>query len=375
MQQSGPCTCVEATPPDRSLATPRRGPSATSVEVLGNIIYEEGEGLPPPCGICTESQSAHTNSSPPPASPRCHVASSSAVPPRSSAPAHPSSSPAPQKLWSAHVNGQHFADTGRPFILEVFCGCAALTSSFRALGMDAWGVDYTQGKVASLTSAVVYMDLTMPKHQAGLYQLLSHPRLAFVHWAPPGDTANRAREIHIPGGPQPLRSEDYPLGLPDLHIAQPRQVRRVHQANELYRFTAEAIGHLSSRGIPWTLGGRSNSLLWHVPAFRALLSADTDDVMFDDCMWGGSRPIRTRMRSSPGVAFAALWRLCDRSHSHSTWADNAQVDASLTSAYTDTLCRVLVNFGAELFGHTARISTASSSQSQQHHQHHSQSST
>ena len=127
---------------------------------------------------------------------------------------------APDK-WSFQRDGFCLtADIDRPFVLEIFAGSGRLTRALRARGLDAWAVDWRGGRLQRETPAFFLMDATDPKEQKVIMKLLTHPLLLYVHFAPPGGTCSRAREIRLPGvpggGPQPLRSELHPLGLPDL---------------------------------------------------------------------------------------------------------------------------------------------------------------
>lgn len=63
--------------------------------------------------------------------------------------------------------------------------------------------------------------------------------------APPCGTCSRAREIDN-GGPQPLRSDHWPDGLPNLGQADRA---RVFSANKLYTLTAKIADYCFSNGL------------------------------------------------------------------------------------------------------------------------------
>ena len=67
----------------------------------------------------------------------------------------------------------------------------------RAVGYDAWAVDWRGGRLQRETPAFFLLDATDPKDQLLILRLISHPLLAYVHWAPPCGTCSRAREIPI----------------------------------------------------------------------------------------------------------------------------------------------------------------------------------
>ena len=76
-------------------------------------------------------------------------------------------------------------------------------------------------------------DITSSPVQAAIFQVLLEIHL--LSCAIACNTKSRAREISRPGLklPQPLRSAQYPRGLPDL---QPRDLARVAQDNEASDF-------------------------------------------------------------------------------------------------------------------------------------------
>ena len=94
--------------------------------------------------------------------------------------------------------------------------------------------------------------------------------IKYIHFAPPCGTASRAREMQRTSGPNPmpLRSDEFPDGLPHLGYAD---ALRVHKDNELYKFVAEACLRLVTMGIFWTIENPGHSLMWQTKAFAAAL--------------------------------------------------------------------------------------------------------
>ena len=115
---------------------------------------------------------------------------------------------------------------------------------------------------------------------------MDHPRLVFVHFGPPCGTASRARDKPMPkrmldagwSTPPKLRSELFPLGLPDLARLHPRQAPRVWAANIIYEFVADVASGLSSRKVLWLLENPDRSYFWWIPAVAELLSKEVSDV-------------------------------------------------------------------------------------------------
>ena len=128
--------------------------------------------------------------------------------------------------------------------------------------------------------------------------------------------ASRAREIPRPelsSAPQPLRSLDYPLGLPTLG---PSDLKRVEIANELFRYTCQLFAFCLSRGVLATMENPRGSYLWVIPFVLELLQNyplfATD---FLACMYGSMRDKWTRVVAS----FSEMSQMdatCDRGHKH-----------------------------------------------------------
>ena len=117
----------------------------------------------------------------------------------------------------------------------------------RSAGFNAWAVDYKKNKLQPESPAYLRFDLCLADHKRTFWRLLQHPRLLYVHFAPPCGTCSRARKIHIKDAmyrPVPLRSELHPRGLPGLQQQDPPQFMRVQLANELYDLMFDAVADL-----------------------------------------------------------------------------------------------------------------------------------
>jgi len=165
--------------------------------------------------------------------------------------------------WPLAIRPITIRDLLRPFALEFFCGSAGLSRSLRDLGWDCYGVDWGGNRLMPQTPAVVKVDLSTPKGEETARKLITHPRLVFVHVAPPCGTASRAMSIQLKGPcPKPLRDEDHPLGLPDLAERSQFDQLRVQVANGLYALVAALASALTSLEMLWTLENPRNSLFW-----------------------------------------------------------------------------------------------------------------
>eukprot|EP00435_Cladocopium_sp_Y103_P012737 s4229_g3.t1 len=137
-----------------------------------------------------------------------------------------------------------------------------------------------------------------------------------------------ARGRPIPGedpdkGPQPLRSEAWPDGLPDL---RPGERDRVNKANKCYAATAFLVRHLISLNISVSIENPKNSFFWLCSPIRSLLEtyAHRHFSYFDHCMHGGKRDKSTAWwswnpRNPDHDFFESLQLNCNKQHTHAPW--------------------------------------------------------
>ena len=256
----------------------------------------------------------------------------------------PSGSPVPAPTASSDPCGL----PSGPLSVEICCGSANLSLHLRKQGFEIFPVDHKENR---FTPRVPFhsLDLTVPSGQARLWEILSSQSLSFVHMSPPCGTASRAREKRISEAdrargipePQPLRSEQFPLGLPTLAADFPHEVARVRKANIIYRLCADVAAFCSHRLVPWTLENPSNSLFWYIPFVSDLLSlSSVEDVVFQSCMHGGRRDKRTRLRCGPSPAFSILSVMCDGSHDHLPWGASGRghFHTADEAEFPDLLC-------------------------------------
>ena len=237
------------------------------------------------------------------------------------------------------------------YAFEVGCGRAVLTRALQRAGWGATGIDW-QGNRDRPVAKCIWLDLTTAIGQQLFWKLVrSHPTI-FVHFAPPCGTASRAREIRIKNAafdPKPLRSDDYPDGLPSLHGVDEVRVRA---ANKFYEFTADAAIRLQELGIEWSIENPSNSLMWKTSPFQRLFKLRADGqlrggrVSFDMCMHGGERNKSTDLLFSGGLNLMQLQKSCDGNHKHKPWGLVKDAGTTFATAaervYPELLCSRLV---------------------------------
>ena len=138
-----------------------------------------------------------------------------------------------------------------PVVIEIFSGSARLTASLKEVGIrDAFGVDHKLDKAVATAKR---LGLTAEKDQSILLQWLESPLVVGVFLAPPCGTCSLARNIKlrdstgkIMHGPKPLRSAEWPEGLPGLG---PQDRARVSAANKLYDFLARLVDLAHDKGL------------------------------------------------------------------------------------------------------------------------------
>ena len=122
---------------------------------------------------------------------------------------------------------------------------------------------------------MLMFDITEQNDFSALCRMLQHPLLKFVHLAPPPDTCSRAREKALRGvrggGPPLLRSDDFPLGFPDLAERLPSFVARVHSANQVYQACINIATDMLSLDVAFSLENPEDSLFWQIPFVSELV--------------------------------------------------------------------------------------------------------
>ena len=235
------------------------------------------------------------------------------------------------------VRGLDFANL---VFIEVFSGTAGLTAAVRRAGCQhGTGVDAHVTK--QVKAPVIRINLVTQPGQEFLWRILQQPRVFAVHLGPPCGTSSRAREIKRRFGynPKPLRSEQYPDGLPRLPA---KDQARVDTANTLYKLSGEILAFTTARGILCSLENPLRSHMWNTSFLRNAidhLSQQLFKVQFHHCMFGGRRRNRTQLLVNQ-ECYKHLQRNCDETHTHEPWGRTSLGWAtSLEVEYPHALCR------------------------------------
>ena len=230
-------------------------------------------------------------------------------------------------------------------MIELFAGSAVLCSIAKQWGLrESFAVAKTRKK--SARCSIHTLDLLQPSDRALLEEWMHSKLLAWVHLAPACSTASRTRDLwSSPSAPRPLRTDDYPLGLPTLSGSD---AARVALANELFQFSCEVFRSAADRGILVTMENPRNSYLWQTPYVLDLQRhVPTAKADFQVCMFGGSRDKWTSILANfPHISQMSI--CCDGNHRHAAWGkafdlNNREVWAtSLESQYPRKMCVALV---------------------------------
>ena len=164
-----------------------------------------------------------------------------------------------------------------PVIIEMFCGTARVTACLKAIGLqDSFGVDHIKSKAVSILKSGPY-------HKA---------RSGRIFIAPPCGTCSLARCIKLRDdkgrpipGPVPLRSNNFPEGLPNL---SPQNRLSVSLANKLYEIVGRVI-RIAHRGLIIAVENPRSSLFWATRWWREL-GVPMQYTAHQACAYGSDRP-------------------------------------------------------------------------------------
>ena len=243
----------------------------------------------------------------------------------------------------------HLSDV---LVIEIFAGSARLTSAIRDAGMAGVAVDHDKSR--STGPHIALYDLNDRSQFDALVDFIrmERHRIIWVHFAPSCGTASRARERPLKSWeqkgfkiPKPLRSDEFPLGVPGL---QGIDKQRTETANITYSRTAELAKMLNQWDITVSIENPLNSIFWLVPDIVSLLSQVSGfETVFDHCCHGGMRDKSTMWWSNKNW-FLPLAQRCDGSHTHAKW--NPQlIDGKLSfpthqeASYPILLCQRLAS--------------------------------
>ena len=161
---------------------------------------------------------------------------------------------------------------------------------------SSFGVDKIRSK--NVMSSVVLADLTTREGEQLLMNWLSMPNVVGIFLAPPCGSASRARQIPLKrkfgrrrNGPRPLRSDQFPNGIPNLN---PSELSRVSLANRLYHLTAKLVKWADEHGCIFVVENPQFSLFW-ATCFWTEVAHLAMYSIFHSCQYGGKRKKKTML--------------------------------------------------------------------------------
>ena len=135
-------------------------------------------------------------------------------------------------------------------------------------------------------------DLTQRENVQFLRGVLAQGLITAVHLGTPCSSFSRARE-RGGGGPPPLRSDDHPLGRPDL---KPHDLVKVQIGNKCAQVTVSLAYTALLHGIPGSIENPATSRLFRMPGImRFMKHKYVKDINLDFCCYGTPWRKRTKL--------------------------------------------------------------------------------
>ena len=228
--------------------------------------------------------------------------------------------------------------------VELCSGSGKLSSEMRFRGFTTVCVDWIQNKHRP-KGPTLTLDLSNKEQTAIIIDLIRVGKVFCVWAAVPCGTASRARDIPMGPfrhGPAPLRSQEYPLGLPNLSADHQT---RVAKANDIYLNVIDIVAVLRQCGGRFVIENPRGSYLWDIPHYRSLLKSEGClTVDFQHCRWSTNIPSRckwTRLATNV-TQLQQLQGPCNLPHQHLKWGvDKGVFDTAGESEYPSAMCAVV----------------------------------
>ena len=206
--------------------------------------------------------------------------------------------------------------------IEIFSGSGRLTASIRKVGIRAVAFDRTSNRTCG---PVTILDLTKDEDFNFLINYIKSEKenILLIHLAPPCGTCSAARNkrhkaLEAAGFdlPLPLRSKQWPMGLPSLRGLD---AVKVAAANALYERTFQIASLGIDLQLTVSIENPENSLFWDTdPIVRLMAKCPGRHNVFQSCMMGGDRDKRTKWWCSDDT-FDSFNVMCDGAHTHKEW--------------------------------------------------------
>ena len=265
-------------------------------------------------------------------------------PAQSSSDVQPSSQPVIAGVGNtvAPTTVGHLASTANVF-LELFAGEAKLTQAVQ----DAGCTVETPLEKRTTVGAHAQLDFTSPEVFSEINKKARQQHYKWIHAAPPCSSFSRARRTDKWGSVPVLRSDEFPMGLPE--VTHPK----LTEANKIVRALSRLVRTQHRAGQGWSIENPANSLIWQTTHFRQLAALPlVRMVVFDQCCHGAEYKKPTGLLTNM-VCFEQLAKRCPGQPTHpvhpplagKTWDDNGNWvwKTSLAAAYPTELCQAMAN--------------------------------
>ena len=233
--------------------------------------------------------------------------------------------------------------------IELCAGSAVLSAAAQKHGYRVMPVDFKRNRHRPRCK-IVSLDLSEDHAWDVLQYVIETCDVVAVHLAPPCGTCSKARGIPMPDGspgPQPVRSQEFPLGLPDISELDKL---KVDAANRLYERMGKFVKFLDERGIAWVIENPTNSLLWELEYFAYAVEHGTF-AHCHACAFGGARPKKTSFLSNKS-SISLMQRFCEdvEPHVHEPWGYNPEQGfaTAMEAQYPNGMCEQLVRVFDEI---------------------------
>ena len=236
----------------------------------------------------------------------------------------------------------HLASSAKVF-LELFAGEAKLTQAVQEVGC----IVETPLEKRSTDGAQSGLDFTSPEVFAGINKKARTQHYKWIHAAPPCSSFSRARRTDKWGSVPILRSDEFPMGLPE--VTHPKLI----EANNIVRLLSRLVRTQHRAGQGWSIENPANSLIWQTTHFRQLAALPAVKmVVFDQCCHGSTYKKPTGLLTNM-ACFENLAKRCPGQPVHpihpplvgKTWDEygNFVWKTSLAATYPTELCQAMAN--------------------------------
>ena len=262
--------------------------------------------------------------------------------------------------------------------IELCAGSAGLSAKLRNKGFQVVPIDWSGNRHRPKVKSVA-IDLSKPEAFKLVHDLILTGKVVYVHMGPPCGTATKARERRVSQAlkaagapdPQPLRSLEWPWGLPGLTGLS---LQKVITANKIYALTVQIAKLCLHLDILVSIENPRGSYYWELPPVVELRKDPRmQDNDMQNCMHGSERDKWSRWLATKHL-LVPMQLKCDNSHSHKAWgflpgpgwhfatAEEAEYPDAMCESVADLVYKHCLNKGYSAVPHSLAEGQMSSEQ-------------